>query len=60
MLYQVKLKIRYEEREFSGRLGHHDFIPEGTGSILGVETKIMQVTRQGQKKKDKMKIFLHL
>ena len=51
MLYQVKLKITYEEREFSGRLGHHDFIAESIGSILGVETKIMQVTRQGQKKK---------
>lgn len=24
-----QIKIRYEEREFSGRLGHHDFIAEG-------------------------------
>lgn len=60
MLYQVKLKIRCEERELSGRLGHHAFIAEGIGSILSVETKITQATGKAKKRKKKMKTFLHL
>lgn len=55
MLYQVKLKIRYEEREFSGMLGHHAVIAEGIGSILSVETKITQAT--GKAKKENEDIF---